>query len=391
VSGFSIVFAKECIDNLRDKRTLFSSFSLALLGPILFVGIMVFVLERALGESDDPVEFSVIGAQYAPELMKFLENGNTEITNRDPVADPRSLVLNGDESLILIISPNYEERYTQGSPITLSAVFDGSDLSSTRRNLSQLHGLVNQYGRVIGLLRLQLRGIDPSIANPISVQDVDVASPAARALTILASLPYFLILVVFMGGFYLAIDTTAGEREHGSLEPLLTQPISRAQLVLGKVAATSLFGALSLLIFLVSLFLAIPFVPFDRIGMALEIGWIQNVTIFIIGLPLIFFAAALLTVVASFAKSYKEAQTYLTFVILVPTLPLIITQLMNVGPSLPLMFVPSLSQSTLMTDLIKGESVELLNVLISFSTTSVYAAMLTWVAVYLYRREQILG
>jgi sodium transport system permease protein len=391
MNGFSVVFAKECIDNLRDKRTIFSSFSLALLGPVLFVGIMVFVLERALGESDDPVEFAVIGAEYAPELMKFLENENSKIKRIDPVDDPKSLVMSGEEAIVLVISPDYAERYSRGSPNTLSAVFDGSDLSSSRRNLAQLRGLINQYSRIIGVLRLQLRGIDPTVANPISVSEVDVASPAARALTILASLPYFLILVVFMGGFYLAIDTTAGEREHGSLEPLLTQPISRVQLVLGKIAATGLFGALSLIVFLVSLFIAIPFVPFDRIGMALEIGLAQNLAIFFIGLPLIFFAAALLTVVASFAKSYKEAQTYLTFVILVPTLPLIITQLMNVGSSTPLMFVPSLSQSTLMTDLIKGETIELVNVAISVSTTSVYAALLTWLAVFLYRREQILG
>jgi sodium transport system permease protein len=391
MTGFTIVFAKECIDNLRDKRTLFSSFSLALLGPVLFVGIMVFVLERALGEADEAIAFSVIGAEHAPELMNYLENGNTDITYRDTVDDPRSVVIDGDESLLLIISANYAERYARGSPITLNVIYDGSDLSSTRMNLNQLRTLISQYSGIIGMLRLQLRGIDPSIANPIIVQDVDVASPAARALTILASLPYFLIMVVFMGGFYLAIDTTAGEREHGSLEPLLTQPISRAQLVLGKIGATSLFGALSLLVFLLSLSLAIPFVPFDRIGMALEIGFVQNATIFVIGLPLIFFAASLLTVVASFAKSYKEAQTYLTFVILVPTLPLIITQLMNVGPSTPLMFVPSLSQSTLMTELIKGESIEFINVTISFVTTSFYAALLAWVAIYFYRREQILG
>ena len=160
---------------------------------------------------------------------------------------------------------------------------------------------------------------------------------------------------------------------------------------MGKIAATSVFGTLSLLVFLLSLFFAVPFVPFERIGMALEIGVAQMFAVLIIAIPLIIFAAALLTVVASFAKSYKEAQTYLTIVVLVPTLPLILAQLMNVETTLSIMFVPSLSQANLTADLIKGEAVSFLHAIASMGSTAVYAALLAWVAVLLYRRERILG
>ena len=125
--------------------------------------------------------------------------------------------------------------------------------------------------------------------------------------------------------------------------------------------------------------------------MALEIGIAQLSAVLLISTPLILFAASLLTVVASFAKSYKEAQTYLTIVVLVPTLPLIVAQLMNVETTWSIMFVPSLSQSNLMADLIKGEPVEFIHVVTSMLTTSVYAALLAWVAIQLYRRERILG
>jgi sodium transport system permease protein len=233
--------------------------------------------------------------------------------------------------------------------------------------------------------------VDPSISLPIVTQELDIASPAARALTVLASLPYFLVLVIFMGGFYLAIDTTAGEREHGSLEPLLSQPAGRSQLVLGKIVATSVFGAVGLVLFLISLYIAVPFVPFERLGMALEIGVWQLLGVFFVSLPLIFFAAALLTVVASFAKSYKEAQTYLTLVILVPTLPLIFAQLTNVDATLSTMFVPSLGQAGLMADLIKGESVPALNVAVSMIMTGLWGAALALIATRLYQREGILG
>ena len=390
MSGLWVVFAKEFIDNIRDRRTLFSSFSIAILGPVFFVGIMVFVLERALGESDEAVAFAVVGAEYAPQLMAFLELQNTDISKLR-AAVPRTLVTSGKHKIVLIISEDYAQRYARGNVNTLSLYHDSSEISSTRRNLAQLRGYISQYSRIIGTLRLWLRGLDPSISNPITTQEIDVASPAARALTILASLPYFLVLVIFMGGFYLAIDTTAGEREHGSLEPLLTQPVSRAQLVLGKITATSVFGLMSLLIFLVSLYFAVPFVPFERIGMALEIGVGQLLSVLLISSPLIFFAAALLTMVASFAKSYKEAQTYLTIVVLVPTLPLIVAQLLSVETTWGIMFVPSLSQSNLMADLIKNEPVQFLHIVTSMTTTSLYAAALAWVAVLLYRREHILG
>lgn len=390
MGGFGVVFLKELLDNARDKRTLFSSFSVSILGPIFFVGVMVFVLDRALGESDDAITFAVVGAEHAPALMAQLEKQNTEIS-RESIAEPRDLVTNGQHKLVLVINPDYAERYQRGNVNTLTLIHDSSEISSTRRNLAQLRNMINQYSSTVGTLRLWLRGLDPSISRPISTQELDVASPAARALTILASLPYFLVLAIFMGGFYLAIDTTAGEREHGSLEPLLTQPVHRSHLVMGKIAATSVFGTLSLLIFLLSLYFSVPFVPFERIGMALEIGITQLLSVLIVSVPLIFFAAALLTVVASFAKSYKEAQTYLTIVVLVPTLPLILAQLTNVETTLAIMFVPSLSQANLMTDLIKGESVSLLNACISMITTSFYAGLLAWVAVLLYRRERILG
>ena len=388
--SFGVVLKKECVDNFRDKRTIFSSFSLAVLGPIFFVGVMVFVLERALGEADDAIEFAVVGAVHAPQLMANLHEYAVEITEVD-TDSPRDLVINGEHTLVLVISPDYGERYSNGNVNTLQLIHDSSKISSTRRHLSLLRSYISRYSRTIGLLRLQLRGVDPNIANPVITQEIDVSSPAARALTILASLPYFLVLVIFMGGFYLAIDTTAGEREHGSLEPLLTQPISRAQLVLGKIGATAIFGGLSLAIFLVSLAFAVPFVPFQRIGMALEIGAAQLVPIFFLCLPLLIFAAALLTVVASYAKSYKEAQTYLTIVVLVPTLPLIFAQLTNVETTLGIMFVPSLSQANLMADIIKGEFVDALNVAVSMTTTSIYGLLLTILSVKLYSRERILG
>ncbi len=388
--GFGVVLAKECRDNVRDKRTILASFSLALLGPALFAGLMSFVLNTTLGESREAFRLAVVGAERAPTLIDHLSRHNVKLA---PVTldDPRAAVRDGRESLVLVIGADYRKRYQAGQTASVELIYDGSSHGASRRNLEQTRQMIGEYARKLGLLRLQLRGVYAGVLAPVQVTETDVASPAARATTVLSMLPYLLVLVVFMGGFYLAIDATAGEREHGSLEPLLSQPVSRAALVLGKIAAASLFSALSTALFLVSLSISVPLVPLQRVGMSLHIGAPASLAIFAVCVPLMVLGASLLTVVASFARTYREAQTYLSIVILVPTLPLVVTQLLDYRPSAALMLVPSLSQATLTTSLIKGEPLSALHVATSVAATTGVALLLAWLAVRLYQRERMLG
>ena len=194
-----------------------------------------------------------------------------------------------------------------------------------------------------------------------------------------------------MGGLYLAIDTTAGERENKSLEPLLAQPVSRAELVLGKMGATSVFGVLVLILFLTVFTLSVPLVPFHKVGMQLDFGAADALLVWVICLPLVLLAAALLTVVASFAKSYNEAQTYLSLMIFIPTMPIIVTQFMDLELKWWLMLIPSQSQATLTSLVLSGEPVPGLYLAISAATTLALAAPLGWVAIRLYSKERILG
>lgn len=393
MNAFLVVLAKECIDNVRDRRTLISSLSLALMGPLLFVGLMSFVLNRALGDQDEAIRFAVAGGEHAPALVDYLERQNADIRHIAVSAetDPRTLITSGEQELVLLIPADYGIRLRDGRMATFTLVYDSSELGSAPQRARQVERLLSTYGRTIGVLRLQLRGIDPALGQPILVDTLDVSSSAERALKLLAMVPYFVLLVAFMGGFYLAIDTTAGEREHGSLEPLLSQPISRAALVLGKIAATCIFASASLLLMLAGFYAGLPIVPIDKIGLALDFTLANFAGIFLLMLPLIWFAAALLTVVASLAKTYKEAQTYLSFLIMVPTLPIVFTQLLGIEPSPWMMLVPSLAQSLLMTEYMTNEPVAAMELLLSMSSTSVLAVLLSWLAVRLYSRERVLG
>jgi len=240
-------------------------------------------------------------------------------------------------------------------------------------------------------MRLVARGVSPLVLRPIHVDEIDVSTPSGRSAILLGMMSYFFIFALLMGGMYLAIDTTAGERERGSLEPLLSLPVTRDQLMLGKIAATCVFMAVSLLLSLCSFFVALKFMPLEQLGMTPNFGPVVVVAAFFVLAPFILLGASLMTLVASFTKSYKEAQTWLSIVLVAPTLPILVVSILTLRPQLEFMFVPSLSQHLLLVDMIKNEPVNLLHVAISASSTLAIGAALTWICARLYRREGLLG
>ena len=157
------------------------------------------------------------------------------------------------------------------------------------------------------------------------------------------------------------------------------------------MTAISLFSGLSLVLLLVILYFLIPLIPFSELGLDLEIDAIQYLIMFLICIPIIFFSSALLTVVGSFTKTFKEAQTYLSLMIVLPTLPIIVAQLMNAETSLLIMPIPSLAQSTLIADIIEQGKLNWLQALVSIVATTIYAWFLARLAIFLYSREQIVN
>jgi sodium transport system permease protein len=203
-------------------------------------------------------------------------------------------------------------------------------------------------------------------------------------------LSYFFIFALLSGGMNLAIDATAGERERGSLEPLLCLPVKRDQLIFGKILATCVFMSISLALSLTSFHIMLQFVPLEELGMTPNFGPLQVVIAFFLLVPFTLLGAALMTLVASFTKSYKEAQTWVSVVLLAPTLPILVVSILMVRATTELMFIPSLSQHLLLVGLIKNEPLALLDVAVSVSTTLVAGLVLTLISARLYRREGLL-
>jgi len=386
------VFRKEVTDNLRDRRTLMSAlFFGPLFGPLLFAGMISLSLQRSVGESIETLQLPVSGADNAPSLMEYLTQNNAEILPVElTLESAKELIDAGTEDVVLIIPQGYGEALRSGNSAIIQLVSDSAN-SNARKNIRRTEGLLRNYERQLSVQRLMARGINPALINPIAVEDVDVSTPTGRSILLLGMMNYFIIFSMLMGGLYLATDTTAGERERGSLEPLLTLPVERWQLIVGKVMATCLFMVLSLIVSLLAFSVSLSFVPLAEVGMASNFGLLVAAKIFLVMLPFALIGAAGMTAVASFTKSYKEAQTYLQVLMLVPTLPIIVAALFTLKPTLALMLIPSLSQHLVITGLMKADPLALSFVATSFIATFGIGLALLGLATRLYRREGILG
>jgi sodium transport system permease protein len=386
------VFIKEFRENLREKRTLLSALILGpLLGPILFAVALSSSIERGASRNDRPVMLAVSHANRAPNLISFLHQYGVEI---QPVtfddAGARAAIREHRQTQVLVISDDFGKQLASGEPATLVLYADSSDSSNTR-GISRVRVLLEQYGVLIQRLRITARGIDPLVLAPIVVQSVDVATPASRSVIFLGTLSYLILFTMLMGGMYLAIDTTAGERERGSLEALLTVPVKRQQLIYGKIMATCAYMTLSLSLTVTAFSVALQFVGLEQFGMTVNFGPLVALQVVAFCLPLVPLGAALMTIVAAFTRTYREAQTYLGLVLLVPTLPLVFAGMLGLRPTAPLMAVPSLSQHFLITSLLRDEPISAAFLALSVSATLAVGAVLMLIAGRLYDREALLG
>ena len=277
------VFRKEVIDNLRDRRTLAAALLYPLLGPAMILLIIYTVGSNAVQVEEETLTLPVVGGQHAPELLTFLEQQGVEISEAPD--DPEQAVREGDLDAVLMIPEGFAERFSQGRPARVQLVNDRSR-QSARTAVRRTERLLEAYSGQIGSLRLVLRGIDPRVVEALSIEDRDISTPQSQAAQFLSMAPYFIIFALFVGGMYLAIDSTAGERERGSLEPLLINPVSRSRLVYGKMLATLLFTALAVGETLVGFAVVLNYFPVEEyVGVQMSLAPLAVGTIFLITNP----------------------------------------------------------------------------------------------------------
>ena len=386
------VFAKEVTDNFRDRRTLMTALLMGpLFGPILFAFVINLSVKQSLSNDNEALDLPVIGRENAPNVVAYLQSNNISI-KEGPATRKAAIeaVTNGELDVVVVIPESFGEDLSELIPATVEIITDQAN-TKAERDTRRARRALQRYNQELVAMRLSIRGVSPQLMRPLNIDEVDVSTPSGRSAMLLGMLSYFFIFALLTGGMNLAIDATAGERERGSLEPLLCLPVKRDHLIFGKIFAACLFMALSLSLSLTCFYFTLKFMPLEELGMTPNFGPLVGVIAFLLLVPFALVGAALMTMVASFTKSFKEAQTWVGVVLLAPTLPILIVSILMVRPSTALMFVPSLSQHLLLVGLIKNEPLNALHVVVSVGGTLLIGAILTWICARLYRREGLLG
>ncbi len=346
------VFLKEIRESLRDRRTLLNALLVGpLLGPLMFVIVIKMVVAREIQRAERPLPVVVIGAEYAPNLITALEQAGLE--RKPAIEQPEAAVRAQTVDLVLRIPADYGETWRHGKSAQVELIYDSSrrDINSS---LQRLRTMLRNYTGQQSSLRVVARGLSPEITRPLMVADRDQATPQARGAALFAMVPYFLIFTALIGGMFLAIDAIAGERERQSLEPLFINPVQRGHILLGKLAAISTFSMTSVLLNLIAFTVAGTVLSrgMENFPVVMNFGFALGLLPLM--LPLTLLIAALQVLVTAFARTFREAQTWLGFMQLIPTIPMVVVMVLEVKPVLWMYAVPLLGQQLAAMQLLRG-------------------------------------
>ena len=381
------VMRKELRDFARDRRTFWLTLLMApLLYPLLILGMGKLAQMRADTQLEKTLEISVQGIDRAPNLVAFLASRG--IDAKPAPADFEARISTQREDVALVIGKDFADDWRAGKPAKVELVMD-----STRRDADvpagRVRAALEQYGQSVGALRLLARGVNPMVASPVNLGTRDLATPEAkRGLMLSLILPLIMTLFAFIGGSHLAMDTTAGERERQSLEPLLATPASRGALVSGKMAAACVMGIASMLLILLSFKLSAALASGE--ASALDVSFAAIGKMLVILLPLVLIGTALLTALAAAAKSMKEAQSHIVWLMMLPMLPAYALMAYPLKDTALWQYaVPFLSQNQLLVKVNRGESPTAEQWAIYLAASLTLAVVLWLVAVWRYRQEKL--
>jgi len=380
------VLRKELVDALRDRRTLFTVLvSSVLLGPLALLGVSALV--ASLESRAEQREVYVANLERAPTLQNFLERQT--YTVKVPPADyERQLRKATFTDPVVVVPEDFEGALARGDSPVLEIVSDSANQRSEAAT-SRIERLLGGFGRERSVLNLALRGVAVQVLEPLRVEERDLANQQTRATRITGMIPYFVMMAVLYGALTAALDTTAGERERGSLEPLLMNPSERWALVVGKWGAVA---CVSMLIAVLSSFSFLPgqwLLRSDTLAALFQYGLREALLFLVVLLPFAAALSALLMAVAIRCKTFKEAQASATVVVLATSL-LPLVSVFNLGSESPWhVWVPALAQNLLMTRVLKGEAFDVAQVLIPLGVCAALTVLGVWFVARMLRQAAL--
>ncbi len=346
------VFGKEWRDALRDRRTLaVVLFSSVLMGPLVLMALSS--LLASFETRAESRELWARGLAAAPLLRNYAERQGLNL--REAPDDYEAQLRSGRlRHPVLVVPPGFEAAVARGELPALEVVSDSANKAS-EAGVHRVQRLVAGFNQERAQLTLALRGVAPETLRSARLDERDLANNQARAIQLTGMLPFFVIMAVLYGALNAALDTTAGERERGSLEPLLANPMRRGALVLGKWGAVT---ALSLLVAALSCFSFIPaqwLIRSDSLQALFQYGPREALWFVAVLAPFAAMLSAVLMAVALRCKSVKEAQANSSVVVMAASLLPLVAVFDQEGDAPWHLWVPALAQHALMTRVLKGE------------------------------------
>ena len=378
------ILKKEFRDSLRDRRAIMVAILPALLAPLLMAFMFHTIAKTKV--STDELTIQVIGKENAPDLISYLEQ--RELKFEDYQGDPKKDIQDETVKLILEIPDNYSEKFDDFKTATVYIHADRS-MTKSRSAVDRLDRHISNYGYTIGSMRLIIRGVNPAISRAVAVKDKDYSTDASRAGQILAGLQMFILMAAFFGSAPVAIDTTAGERERKSLEPLLVHPLSSFQIMTGKWITVVSFGILATIIAVISTAIAFDFISLKSLGLDPKLTLTMQLSMILLLIPSAMFAASLQMLTSLFAKTFKEAQSYLGLVALLPMAPVMATMIGGTKAADWMFMVPILGQQQLLTTVLRGEGMDWMNFFTATGVTVLISIAIVIVLTRLLRSERV--
>lgn len=344
---FNALLTKELKEAFRDKRAMMMAMMMAVMAPVMIFAMSKVMIKEAVETPD--IYVKVTGAEFSPKLIKALNDDHillfTDVPeNKKQIWD--------DRNLSLIIPDTFNDDMLQGTPIELylSADFsEKSNMSPVRR----INNTINRFSQKIGYKRLLVRGIDVQLLQPIKVIEQDTSLPNSNAMIISMMLGLYLLMAAFMSGLPVAIDASAGERERNVLEMLLCQPVSTAKVVSAKLVCASIISCIGVLLTLSLTTFSVSFIDLTKIGASFSLDAFTIAALLLLLIPICFFASALQLFVAFQSKNFKEAQSMVSMIIMLPAMIPVVMMFVDDKPKW-LDFLPISGQSLIMEDLFKG-------------------------------------
>lgn len=372
------VFCKELIDALRDQRTLMVVLaSSVLMGPALLLALSSLV--STLEAKAEQRVVVVAGLENAPSLHNFMQRQTWQVKVAPP--DYEQQLRNsklGDP--VVVVHADFEAALVRGEAPEVVVVSDSSNKQS-ESGVRRVAQLLNQFSQERATLSLALRGVSVALLSPIKVHERNLANTQARAAQFTGMLAFFVLLAVVSGALNAALDTTAGERERGSLEPLLINPVPPWVLAIGK------WGAVATVSMLIAVLSCLSFLPGqwllrnDTLQAMFQFGWPEACLFLVVLLPFAAAASALLMAVAIRCKSFKEAQANSTVVMLLVSMLPLVALFNQSGEQAWHLWVPALAQNTLMLRVLRGEDFTAAQMAVPLLVcVSITAASLTYLA-----------